>query len=77
MRAFDFYAPSSTDEAVSLLDQFKTSAAIICGGTDIVIELNERERREQNIIDISHLDELKYIRESDDMLHSVDRKSVV
>lgn len=69
MRAFDFYAPSSTDEAVSLLDQFKTSAAIICGGTDIVIELNERERREQNIIDISHLDELKYIRESDGMLH--------
>lgn len=69
MRKFDFYAPSTVDETIGLLAEHKDSVGIICGGTDITIELNERHRRDKVIVDVSKLRELDYIKEEDGMLH--------
>ena len=41
MRPFDFYAPTTVVEALTLLDQYKDSVACIAGGTDLTLELNE------------------------------------
>ena len=40
MKPFDFYAPTTVDEALALLDQYKDSVAPIAGGTDLTLELN-------------------------------------
>jgi len=60
MKEFNFYSPSSLDEALELLHQYKEKAAVIAGGTDIVLELNERKIAPQCIIDISKINELRY-----------------
>ena len=44
MRPFDFYAPTTVVEALTLLDQYKDSVACIAGGTDLTLELNEWKR---------------------------------
>ena len=61
MRAFDFYSPVTVVEALELLNQHKDSVAIVAGGTDIVLELNERHIRPAVVVDFKRLKELEYI----------------
>lgn len=65
MRQFDFFAPDTLEEALALLSQNKADCAIVAGGTDIVLELNERKINPAAIIDITRLKSLKYIRAED------------
>ena len=68
MREFDFYSPTSVPEALELLRKYKDSNAIVAGGTDIVIELNERKHTPKVVIDIKRLKELEYIRFEDGLV---------
>ena len=61
MRAFDFYSPVTVVEALELLHQHKDSVAIVAGGTDIVLELNERAIKPAVVMDVKRLKELDYI----------------
>lgn len=61
MRAFDFYSPATVVEALELLHEHKDSVAIVAGGTDIVLELNERHIKPAVVMDIKRLKELEYI----------------
>lgn len=61
MRAFDFYSPVTVVEALELLNQHKDSVAIVAGGTDIVLELNERKIKPAVVMDVKRLKELEYI----------------
>jgi len=65
MRGFDFYAPDCVEDAINLLTKYKQSLAIVAGGTDIVIELNERKINPAVIIDIKKLKSMDYIRLED------------
>ena len=65
MRAFDFYSPVTVVEALELLNQHKDSVAIVAGGTDIVLELNERKIKPAVVIDVKRLKELDYIKVED------------
>ncbi|HHX37159.1 MAG TPA: FAD-binding protein [Clostridiaceae bacterium] len=69
MRAFNFFSPETIEEALELLNRHKDSIAVIAGGTDLVIELNEGWKKEDYVLNISQLKDLDYIRESDGMLH--------
>ena len=60
MKPFDFYAPTTVDEALALLDQYKDSVAPIAGGTDLTLELNERKASPAVIVDLKKLKELDY-----------------
>ena len=62
MRPFDFYAPTTVVEALTLLDQYKDSVACIAGGTDLTLELNEWEAQPAVVIDLKKLKELDYIK---------------
>jgi len=62
MRAFDFFAPKTINEAKALLNQYQESASILAGGTDIVIEMNEDHTKPDVVIDIKKLKDLEYIR---------------
>ncbi len=65
MREFDFYSPETVQETLELLDRYQASVAIVAGGTDIVLELNERKIRPAVIINVKKLRELEYIRVED------------
>ena len=41
MRAFNFFSPETVEEALDLLSQHQDSIAVIAGGTDLIIDLNE------------------------------------
>ncbi|MEG0372145.1 MAG: FAD binding domain-containing protein, partial [Clostridium sp.] len=54
----------SLEEALRLLKENAPNAKVIAGGTDIVIELKERKLKAQTMIDISSIDELKFVRDN-------------
>lgn len=61
MKPFSFHRPKTVLHALDLLAQYKESAGVVAGGTDMVIYMNEGERHPAHVIDISGLDELRYL----------------
>lgn len=55
----------SLSETLDLLDEYKEKAKIIAGGTDIVIELKNKEISPEVMIDISDVSEIREIKEQD------------
>lgn len=69
MRPFDFHLPTTLVEALDMLERYKESVHVIAGGTDLVLELNEKKAQPDHIIDLTHIPELKYIRVKDGVMH--------
>ena len=42
MRRFEYFAPSTVEEACLLLNRYGTEAKIIAGGTDILVNIKNR-----------------------------------
>ncbi len=55
---FEYYKPSTLDEALELLSKFKNDAKILAGGTDLVVDLRSKIKRPKAIIDIKGIKEL-------------------
>ncbi len=69
MRAFDYFAPGSTEEACALLGQYAPGARILAGGTDLLIELRRSSVRAFTpIIDICRIEDLCKIKEDGEIL---------
>ena len=51
MKPFTYHAPTTVDEAVAMLEQYQASCAVVAGGTDVIIELNERHKAPEHVID--------------------------
>ena len=62
MKPFTYHAPTTVDEAVAMLEQYQSSCAVVAGGTDVIIELNERHKTPAHVIAIDKLSELRYIK---------------
>ncbi len=64
---FDYLAPTTVDEALSLLSQYKGRAKVIAGGTDLVPKLKRREiKAPEYIIDLKWIPDLDYIKYDED-----------
>ena len=57
MNAFDYAAPQSVDEAVSLLQKGNGKVGILAGGTDILPQIKENRRKIELLLDIKKLPE--------------------
>ena len=57
MRRFHYFEPRSFEEAGSLLRDYQGSASILAGGTDLLVEMRERLRRCEHVIDIKKIPE--------------------
>src|SRR5512140_914705 len=66
--SFDYAAPKTVDEAVSLLQQHDGDAKILAGGQSLMPLLNMRLARPGLLIDIARIDGLAEIREADGCL---------
>ncbi len=58
MHDFDYQAPSSLDEALTLLAEAGAEARVLAGGTDLIVQMKEGHRRPRLIIDVKGLPEL-------------------
>ena len=61
MQAVDYVSASSVKEVVSLLTSHKGSARVLCGGTDLLVQLREKRRKAELLIDIKNISELTAI----------------
>jgi len=55
---FDYEAATTIDEAVSLLAASGDRARVLAGGTDLLVQLRERQREADMIVDLKKIPEL-------------------
>jgi len=58
LQAFDYVAPKSLSEAVSLLEQKGERARVLSGGTDLIVQVRENRRDVDLIVDGKKIAEL-------------------
>jgi len=61
MRPFDYFEPTTLDEAVSLLAQYNGRANLLAGGTDLLVEIKERLRLPDYVINIKKIPALNQL----------------
>src|SRR5205085_10246351 len=65
---FDYVAPTTLAEAVSLLAEHKDDAKILAGGHSLIPAMKLRLAQPQLLIDIGRIKSLAYIREEGDQI---------
>lgn len=63
-----YLQPRSLSEALELLAHHGSEARVIAGGTDVLVELSRGVRPTATLIDITRINELRYIREADGII---------
>jgi xanthine dehydrogenase YagS FAD-binding subunit len=64
MKKISIYRPATVNEAIQILSQHGTSAAVYAGGTDLLVRLKNRLHQAPTyLVDIKKIDHLRYIKE--------------
>jgi len=66
LRSFEYHEPDSAQEAVDLLSRYGAGAAVIAGGTDLLISMKKRELNPAHLISIARIPELNFIERTAD-----------
>src|SRR5262245_2590565 len=61
MQAFEYVSAGSIEEVVGLMTSKDGKARILCGGTDLLVQLREKRRIAELIIDIKNIPDLASI----------------
>src|SRR6185369_10309784 len=61
MQSFDYIAPKSAEEVIALLANKNGNARILCGGTDLLVQLREGRRKAMLVIDVKNIPHLTQI----------------
>jgi CO/xanthine dehydrogenase FAD-binding subunit len=62
MQALDYISAGSIDEAVGMLMPNNGNVRVLCGGTDLLVQLRENRRKADLLIDVKNVAELTSIR---------------
>lgn len=65
---FEYFEPLSTKEAVDVLGRYGERAAVLAGGTDLLIRMKQRLTEPKYIVNIKKIEELKVIEDKGDFL---------
>ena len=65
MKPFDFVRPEDQEGAISALAAHSPNVRILAGGTDYLVELKHVSQSPGTVVDVSHLEELKGIEETE------------
>ncbi len=58
MRDFEYVAPRTVREAISLLDVEGDGARVLAGGTDLIVQMRARRRQPARVVDIKKIPEV-------------------
>ena len=61
MHEFSYEAPTTVDQAVKLLSADGDSARVICGGTDLLIQMRNAVRKPRLLVDVKNIPEMREI----------------
>ncbi|MGA9771495.1 MAG: xanthine dehydrogenase family protein subunit M [Blastocatellia bacterium] len=67
-RSFEYYAPHTLDEALSLLQQLGPDAKILSGGQSLIPMMKLRLASPPSVVDINRIPDLSYVSQSDGTL---------
>ena len=65
---FSLHRPATLGEALELMKTLEEGRPI-AGGTDLIVLLRDNAIRAKHLIDLGHVEELRYIREDDGVIH--------
>jgi carbon-monoxide dehydrogenase medium subunit len=60
MNDFDYAAPTTVDQAVTMLAERGGKARVLVGGTDLLVQLREGQRQAELVVDIKRIAELSH-----------------
>lgn len=63
MKPFEYLCPTNIDEALSFVATHGSRAVVMAGGTDVMVSFSRRQISPEYVVDISRLEELKFIRQ--------------
>ncbi len=69
MKQIEYIAVQSLQELLAILHEKKGDLRLLAGGTDLVVRLKQNQVREETIVDISRIKELRGIYEESEWLH--------
>jgi CO/xanthine dehydrogenase FAD-binding subunit len=61
LHEFSYEAPTTVDQAVKLLSADGDSARVICGGTDLLIQMRNAVRKPRLLVDVKNIPEMREI----------------
>ncbi len=67
MKNFNYIRPDNLKDACSILKS-KNNIKILAGGTDLIVQIKDRMKTPENLLDISYLSELRVIKDNADYL---------
>ena len=59
---FKYFAPTTLDEALSLMTEHGYDAKVLAGGQSLIPTMNFRLAQPEVLVDLNHIPELNYIR---------------
>jgi CO/xanthine dehydrogenase FAD-binding subunit len=62
MKDFNYYAPKTVNEAISLLASLQGEVKVLCGGQSMLVLMKQGMLTPEHIVDIKGISELDYIR---------------
>jgi carbon-monoxide dehydrogenase medium subunit len=64
MKEFEYFAPNTLNEAISLAEQCGANSHFLAGGTDLIVEVKQRITYPSHVINLKRITELSEIRYS-------------
>jgi CO/xanthine dehydrogenase FAD-binding subunit len=69
IKELEYHAAQDLKEALELAEQFGSRKCFLSGGTDVTVRLKEGLVSEDVIVDLSHVAELRFVREESGVVH--------
>ena len=69
IKELEYHAAHDLKEALELAEQFGPRKRFLSGGTDVTVRLKEGLVKEDVIVDLSHVAELRFVREESGVVH--------
>lgn len=61
IRNFEYYSPQSLEEACHILSEHQNTAAVLAGGTDLLVDLKEETVRWDHLVSLKKVEEVRGI----------------
>lgn len=62
LKPFEYFEPTTVEEAIQILSQYGNKAKVLAGGTDLLISMKKREINPQCVVYVKAIPDLDYIR---------------